>query len=569
MQIGRSALLSYQSALQIIGNNISNAGSPDYTRQTPGLSPINGPGLPEGMRPGSGVALTSLKRNLDEALENRIRAAAGQSEAALTSRQSLGQVEGLFDPVTGLQLDERIRDLFNSINDVQNAPADNATRELAISSGIGLANSLRQMRSRLTELGTQFNDDIGVIVEQANDLASRTAELNTEIVTAEATGSPASALRDQRDSLLRELSDIVNIRVRVQSDGAVNVYIGNETIVQAGISRGLKTTSRLDGTFQRDDVVFADNNNQVAIRGGQLQGLIDAREKNAFGRISQIDQLASGIVFEVNKLHADGQGTTGFTSVTSTYTVDDPTAALGSAEAGLPFTPVNGGFYIAVTDDSSGATVGYQIAVDLDGIGDDDTTLESLAASINATATGVSAEITIDNRLKLTADTGSTFSFGFDGQDAREDTSSTLASLGINTFFEGSSAVDVAVNDVLINDARLFAAASVNLTGDGTNASRLAVLGEKSSDLLNGTSISGFYTSVAGSVAIDSAGARNDAETTATVLGSLQAQKENISGVSLDEEAIELVKFERAFQGAARFISVVDRLSSELIALVS
>jgi len=122
LQVGRSALLSYQSALQIVGNNISNAGNPDHTRQTPGLSSINSPPNPEGMRPGSGVALTSLTRNLDESLENRLRDAIGQNQAGLARQQALGSLESLFDPTTGTQIGLQTAEFFNALQDVQNAP---------------------------------------------------------------------------------------------------------------------------------------------------------------------------------------------------------------------------------------------------------------------------------------------------------------------------------------------------------------------------------------------------------------------------------------------------------------
>ncbi len=568
LNIGRSALLGYQNALQVIGNNISNAGSPNYTRQTPGLTPLNGPGVAEGMRPGAGVALTSLKRNLDEALENRVRAAIGESQEAQTRQQALGLVEGLFDPTTGLQLDARLADFFNSVNDVQNTPSDPAIRELVVASGVTLADSLQQMRTRLGELSDQFNEDIESLVGQANDLASRIAELNTEIVSTESTGAPASALRDQRDALLRDLSEIVDVRVRMQADQTVNVYIGNEALVQGGASRGFDISVKLDGQRRRDTLVFADNNQQVAVGTGKLGGLISARDEQTFARIDDIDRLASAVIYEVNRIHADGQGNAGYTELTSTNAVDDPTAALNASAAGLPFMPQNGSFYVAVTDAASGTTTSYQVRVDLDGI-DEDTTLESLVADINTNVEGLNAEITIDNRLRLTGDNGKSFKFGYDGAGQREDTSNLLASLGVNTFFEGSSAADIDVNENLRRNADLLATSSSNLAGDGTNAARLTLVADTASSLLSGVTISDFQTSITGSVAVASAGARGDVAATESVLASLQAQKENISGVSLDEEAIELVKFERAFQGAARFVSVVDRLSAELISLVS
>lgn len=567
LQIGRSALLSYQSALQVVGTNISNAGSPDYTRQTPGLTPMNGPALPEGMRPGAGVALTSIKRNLDEALENRIRAASGENQSLVAQRRAAGMVETLFDPLTGLQISEKLTNFFNNMSEVQNAPTDNAVRDLAVASALSLADTLRQTRARLSTLGNDLNGEIGAMVAQANRLSEQVAQLNTEIVATEASGSPASALRDQRDALLRELSEIIEVSVRVDPQGSVNVYVGNESLVQGGVSRGLTVVSRLDGDFQRDDVAFADTNAQVTLTGGQLEGLTRARDGNALGRIADIDRLAAAVIFEVNKVYADGQGLNGFTSAVSSYSVADPSAALNSSNTQLPFAPVNGSFYMAVSNGAVGGTTSYQIQIDLDGVGDD-TSLETLVADINSTVTGVTASITVDNRLSLVADSGLSFTFGHDGQSQREDTSNVLAALGINTLFEGSSAGDIRIRDEVANQSALFAAAAVNLPGDGANAGRLAGVGDVQSDLLSGSSISDFYLQVANDVAVSSANARDGVETSASVLGSLQAQKENISGVSLDEEAIALVKYERAFQGAARFVRVVDRLTAELIALV-
>ena len=111
-------------------------------------------------------------------------------------------------------------------------------------------------------------------------------------------------------------------------------------------------------------------------------------------------------------------------------------------------------------DELTGTPVAHRIEVQLDG-GSDDTTLESLAADITDQVTGVTATVTSDNRLALSAEDGLTFVFGFDGQQAREDTSGILAALGINTFFVGSDARDMAVNDVLVEQPALLAAVVV------------------------------------------------------------------------------------------------------------
>ena len=568
LQIGRSALMSYQSALQVLGNNVANAGNPDYTRQAVGLGSVNGAPLPEGFRPGAGVALTSLQRSLDEALEHRLRVSIGGQHAVLAEEDTLSQVEVMFDELTGIGLAGQMSAFFTSLDEVHNDPSDTAIRAVAIAEGASLASALRQVRAELLALGQAADEQIATLVEQVNGIASDIAELNTQIVAAEAGGhAPANALRDQRDALLRRLSEIVDVDTRVQEDGSLYVFIGSEALVQGSVARELAAEQRLDGEFVRTAVSFADTGADIRPRGGTLLGLVNARDQHAYGGIGRINELAAGIIAEVNRIHSDGQGLVGFTSVIGTESLLDPTAVLNSAEAGLGLTPQNGSLFIVVSDDTTNTPVAYQIQIDLDGEGAD-TTLESLVTQINDTVTGVTASVTADHRLQLEADAGLSFTFGHDGQDFREDTSDVLAALGVNTFFQGFDASDIAVNASLEGRPELLAAAITNLPGDGGNAARLAELDSATSAQLGDVSILDFYNRIAGDVAVTTAAAHSSAEASSAIVSSLQAKKQSISGVSLDEEAIDLLKYERAFQGAARYVSVVDQLMDEMLALV-
>ncbi|MCP4590815.1 MAG: flagellar hook-associated protein FlgK [bacterium] len=567
LQIGRSALMSYQSALQVLGNNVSNAGNPDYTRQSAGLSSLNGISLPEGFRPGAGVALTSLQRNLDEALEQRLRISLGNQQAVQAEDRSISQIEVLFDELTGVGLAGQMSAFFNAMTEVNNDPADTAIRSVAVAEGAALASSLRGLRSELIALGVDADSQISTLVEQANGIAQDLARLNTEIVAAEAGGrAPASALRDQRDAQLRELAEIVDVDTRIQPDGSLYVFIGSEALIQGGVARSLKTEQELNGEFSRTAVRFEDSGADVSPRGGALLGLITARDEHAYGGLDRLDQLAGGLIADVNRVHSEGQGLVGFTSLTGTVRVDDTTAALNSTDAGLGLAPQNGSFFLVVTDDSTGTPVAYQIDIDLDGTGTD-ATLDSVVAQINATVTGVTASVTVDNNLRLDADAGRSFTFGYDGQLFREDTSDALAALGINTLFTGADASDIQVNSLFEGHPELLAAGMVNLPGDGGNAARLAELDTAASAQLGDVSILDFYNNIVGDVAVSAATVHSSLEATSAVAASLQSEKEAISGVSLDEEAIDLLKYERAFQGAARYISVVDQLMDEMLAL--
>lgn len=568
LQIGRSAILSYQGALHTVGNNISNAGSPDHTRLTPDLDPIQGSLINGQLQPGAGVAFTDIQRNIDEALETRMRHAIGTQESSLAQRDALAQIEVAFDSTTGADVGTRLADFFHLFDELQNTPDDPAVRDLVLSGGTSLANSLRGLRRQLGSLGEGLDGQIAAVVTSANDVAQEIARLNGQITVDEAgRRGEATALRDRRDALLRKLSEYFDVTVRQQPNGGINVYIGSEALVQGGTSRGLTTTTQSDGEFRRTTVRFADTGQAIVVRGGKIGGLITARDEQAYGRIQRVDELAAGLILAVNEIHADGQGLEGFRQVTGARDLLAIDVPLNASTAGLESTPKTGSFYITVLDDATQTPVAHRIDVTLDG-STSATTLASLVQAINDQVSGVTAAVTPDNRLSVTAETGSSFTFGYDGQVSRPDTSGVLAALGVNTFFSGTDARDITVNPALTAAPSLIAAGSAFLSGDGANAGRLAELDSTKLDVFGGVSATAAYGSIANAVAVASGDANADVDAAQAVHSSLQAQRESISGVNLDEEAIALLKFERSFQGAARFVTVVDQLLGEVVALI-
>jgi flagellar hook-associated protein 1 FlgK len=127
----------------------------------------------------------------------------------------------------------------------------------------------------------------------------------------------------------------------------------------------------------------------------------------------------------------------------------------------------------------------------------------------------------------------------------------------------------MAINPAVRSDPRLLATSLDGTPGDGSNAGRLAAVGSVPSALLGEVSILDFHAATVSSLAVEVSTANTEYEAADAVYSSLLAQREAVSGVSLDEEAINLTKYERSFQGASRFVSVLDSLSEEILALVS
>jgi flagellar hook-associated protein 1 FlgK len=561
-QIGRSALTSYQAALAITGQNIANVGNPDYARQSGRLTALVG-GPVAGVTPGAGVGLFRLRRHVDEALEARLRYASAQKAKAEQIHSSLTQTEALYNELSDQDVSSLLSEFFGGFGGVQTTPTDMTARDLVVNAGDGISKTMHRMREGLVQQVRDLNDQAVAVANHANDLSNEIADLNKQIVTAESDGRTiASPLRDQRDSALRELGELMDITTREQPGGSVNVYVNSEPLVDFGRSRGITVARELRDGLEIASVRFADDNGPITVREGKLAGLLAARDTHIRDQLDRMDNLARGLIYEVNRIHSQGTGLIGYESVTSEHAVLDPGAILNSTAAGLDFPVNNGTFEIRVHDRTTGAITTRQIDVDLDGLGGNDTTLASLAAQLN-TVPGVTASVTADNRLQISAAPGSDISFG-------NDSSGALAALGVGGFFKGSDAATIDVADAIKNDPRLIAASLSGQSNDGDNAGRIAELASttQTSALLGGRSIGDYHSDMVGDLAVTAHGALSTFEATDAVHQGLVAQREAISGVSLDEEAINLTKYERAFQGAARYIDVLNQMTDEVLRLL-
>jgi flagellar hook-associated protein 1 FlgK len=558
--IGRSALTTYQSALQIIGNNITNVANPDYVRQNPVLSRIAGGQLPQGFIPGNGVQLGALQRHVDESLEARLRTGLSDRESVLAERNGLTRIESILNELSDNDLSSRLEDFFGAFSALESEPTSRPKRQNVVQTGIVLAGEVFRQRTETYNLRDEINGRMILLTDRANEILTEVASLNVQVVEAESGGKgQAGGLRDQRDALLRELSGLVNVATREQAGGSINVYIGNDTVVQFGSARSLVAVADASGAAGDVIVRYADNNSVVDLRGGELEGLIKVRDEHVNGHLASLDAISLALIREVNVLHAAGRGLAAMSAATGTYTVTDPALSLADTTNGLPFAAQNGSFQVIVTD-AQGIQHTTDVFVKIGIGGGPETTLNDLAASIDA-VDGVSATITADNRLSITADNGFSFQLA-------NDSSYALAAAGVNTFFVGSSALDFGVNEAVSGDLNLIAVSLDGTAGDGSNAKRIAQVMDAPAVTLSSVSLRDYYNSRVSSVAVTTSATNSGYEASDAIVGSLVAQREAMSGVSLDEEALALIKFERAFQGAARYITVVDELIEEMLNMV-
>jgi flagellar hook-associated protein 1 FlgK len=436
-----------------------------------------------------------------------------------------------------------------------------SVRNLAVLQGQTLTGDINQMATRVANARTDVNSQIVSMTGDINRLVSDIAKLNVQISTTEGgdtSHSQAVGLRDKRNQDLTDLSNLIGIKVEEQPSGAVNVFAGGDYLVFEGTSRQVATAYTTSSGFSAAQINLVDTNAPLDTQTGQLSGLIAARDTVLGGFLGKLNSFASTLNFEFNKAYSSGQGLTGFQSMTSTYPVTSTSAPLDNA--GLAFTPVNGSFQVQMLNTQTGLTATTNVNVDLNGLDQNETSLTGLVSQLNA-INGLQATITPNGNLSLvTTSPDVRFSFA-------KDTSGALAALGLNTFFTGSTAADIGVNQNLAADPGKFAASTSGI-GIGTgNATQLANFMNQPLSSAGGTTLTDVYDRMVGDVTQGSTVASSVSQGYQTFQQTLQGQQSAISGVSIDEEAVKMLTFQRAYQASAKLITTINDLLDTLMKL--
>jgi flagellar hook-associated protein 1 FlgK len=211
---------------------------------------------------------------------------------------------------------------------------------------------------------------------------------------------------------------------------------------------------------------------------------------------------------------------------------------------------------VHVTDTATGLSSSTLVPVSLTG-SSSDTTLNSLVTSLNAIS-GVQASISGGKLTIASTNPNQTISFS-------QDSSNVLAGLGINTFFQGSTAQTMAVNSFLFTNPQFVAAAQNGSADDNSNALALAAANTTSGSGTGGQSFETAYSQMINGVATTAANATSTVSSTQDIVNTLQSQQQAVSGVSIDEETINLIKEQQAYAGAARIVSTVDAMMTSLM----
>jgi flagellar hook-associated protein 1 len=560
LNTAKGALMAQQLAMDVVSHNVANVNTPDYSRQVANLQAMR-PAAYEGMTIGRGVDVTSVQRNSDAFIENTLQQR--QSDLSATSEEELylKVLEGIFNENSGRSLTGQMADFWNAWNDVANNPSGDAERSALFERGALLCQAFRDISADIDQVHRELNLSLDAGVGTINEITGKIADLNEQIVAMSVTGD-ANDLLDQRQHLVNQLSEYLDISYYVNPDNTMTVTTGKGNVL---VSKAESYSLSFDGNAVNwessggGDVDITDT-----IAGGKMGGWLEMRDTILPEYNDKLNLLSSSLIWEVNNIHAQGVGLEGMTDVTGSYGAANPGAALQSSGLDFQDRITNGGFTFWVYDpagnvvDLGGSNGSLQVTVD-----PTTTTVNSLQSTLNGVAGGnITASVTTDGKLEIHGASGYSFAFS-------NDTSGALSALGLNTFFDGGDAVSMSMNSALAANKNLIAAGHVGAAGEmaaGDNSNALDMAGLQYQDAagLNDT-LDNYLASLEGSIGIKSQSITRTREYNDVILSKLKETRNNISAVSLDEEMTDLIKFQHAYAAAAKLISTADEMYQTLL----
>ena len=452
LNVAKDALLTQQYAIDVVSHNIANVSTDGYSKQVPIMEAKQAAPY-GGFLFGRGVTLNDIIRNTNDFIETRLRN--GNSDlTAMTEKQLyMSVMESVFNENSSRSLSSQFNDFWNAWEDLINNPSGIPERNLLAEYGELLTQSFRDLSNDLIKMDQEIDNSIEAGVGEINQILDQIADINRQILVLETTGN-ANDLRDQRNLLVSKLSEYLDLNTYEYEDGNLTVATRRGYIL---VNRG--DTYDLD--FDGNEVVWQSSGTARVtitdtINGGKLGGWLDIRDEVIPKYQADMDELANTTIWEINKIHSQGMGLTGFTSLTGSYAATDNTAAMGDVSSGLDFYEkiTDGSFKIWLYD-STGAVAGETTIPVYAGTD----SLIDLATAINSVSIGgvdLNASIR-DGKLYVEVDAGTPGSFAFS-----DDTSNILAALGVNTFFDNANARDIRINDEIMADKNLIAAAKIS-----------------------------------------------------------------------------------------------------------
>ena len=611
IELGKRIIMAHTDAISTAGHNISNANTEGYSRQRVQLKEFDPLYRPDLERPeragmiGQGIDVQSITRIRDEMLDQRITAQQNQESYWDTRSKYYTMIEQIYNEPDEVSVRSNMDKFWESWQELSINPESQAARQAVVTRGESLSDSIKSKWENLMGVGSLINSDIDSTVKQINSYANQIAAVNSEIVRSRGVGDNPNDLLDRRDLLVDKLSKLANITTDRRDPDEFMVHLDGKVLVQGGVARNFDLVSLTDNNGY-EKLVWADTREDASVSGGTLGALIELRDVDVRNEIQSLNTMTMNFSDLVNDVHRNAYGAnnvTGLDFFTQHSFVEN----------------VNGNFdrngdgvldhsyifrFTGTTTLNPQEQIGFEGVMTFSGPSGNvqvpyhpTDTVETVINRINDSNGEVKAYLDRNNNLVLKGTTAQNvenpdfvirhvedsgfFLTGYSGilaasgadgayDFARADAVDSLAGAQFAVSPVLNPAGYIEVNSVIKNDVKSVAAAfrddsgNVN-AGDGRAAVEIASIRNTKVMIGHERTLDDYFADSVTNVGLKGEQAENNLKSHMAIMNDLRTMRDSISGVNIDEELSDIIKFQHGYNAAAKFVTIWDSLIDTVI----
>jgi flagellar hook-associated protein 1 FlgK len=617
IEIGKRGVHAHQQALNVTGHNLSNTSTEGYSRQRIEFSPFEPiyiPGLNREETPGQigqGTVVERIERLRDQLLDKRIVA------------ESAGEgYWGARDPYVRMMDQIYLEPGKNSVRSKMDAfwdawqelsiyPADTAPRTAVLERGKTLIDGIHERYQSLKGLQVMTDEDIQLTVGRVNELSRQIALLNNDIQKVQAQGDNPNDLMDRRDLLVDKLAAIIDLTVDRRDPDEFMVHTAGLILVQGAIGRQFDLEKGMD-TEGYSRIIWRETGQDVHFKNGSLQALIDLRDITIEDEIQTLDLMTMNFTDLVNEVHREGYGANGSTG--NNFFSEYPFVTNVNGNYDRDGDGVYDSSYIyrinGINPLEARAQVGLEGVITLSGSQGNvqipyypTDTVSDIVNRINNSGAEVTARLNRNGQLSLKGipaepvnlvrtnpdfvirhveDSGH-FLEGYAGilnaagPEGAYDWSRADAVEGLRGGTDSYALAPTAhpsgwieVNPVLVRDPTGVAAGfgeNGRAANPGNGGAAAAIASIRNTSVMVGRlgTFDDYFADAVGRIGLLGEQSGRALETENLVMKQLKDMRESVSGVNVDEELSNMIRYQHGYAAAARFITTVNSMLDTLI----
>lgn len=611
IELGKRSIMAHSDAITTAGHNISNADTEGYSRQRVQMKEFDPLYRADLERPeragmlGQGIDTQSVERIRDEMLDSRIVESAHRESYWETREKYYTMIEQVYNEPEDVSVRFNMDKFWEGWQELSLHPENQASRQAVVTRGENLTDSIKSKWENFMGIGKLINSDIESTVRQVNDYSRQIAAVNIEIVKSKANGDNPNDLLDRRDLLVDKLSKLIDISTDRRDSDEFMVHTGGQILVQGGVSRGfeIETVSDNNGYGK---LIWNDTSLDAVIKGGSLGALIELRDVDIRNEIQSLNTMTLNFQDLVNDVHRNAYGANNVTGLDFFVQNDFVDNVSGNFDRNG-----DGEFDHSYIFRFTGTTeLDFKEQIGLEGVmtfngpsGNVQVayhptdTVEAVINRINDADTEVKAYLDRNNNLVLKASASKNpenpdfvirhvedsgfFLTGYSGilkgsgqenayDFARADAISALdnAQYSVSPVLNPSGYIEInplIKNDVL-NVASAFLDSHGNVNqGDSLAAKEIASIRNTHVMIGRNRTFDDYFADSVTNVALKGEQAETNLESHKAMMDDLRGLRDSISGVNIDEELADILKFQHGYNAAAKFITVWDSLLDTII----